>query len=402
MMRRILSFTFASVLFVSFIGSIASAQGIPIPQEYEDNDISWYSPHATTTVCNTSLNIAGDNNVEIVLSVLTGAGMTLAQAAGVAGNLVVESASESIDPAAEEFPGQDRGGKGVVQWTGVRWRGPDGLRAFAEYKKTPWQDMTTQMEFILWEVGKGAAWNGKPGGAERRGWQATIQETTPSAAAETWMLTYERPGTPHLDRRIAAANRIYQQFSGQQLGEVTIGTDNCGSGVVAGNITSTAKNLAWPHRVSIERGTSDRYGEGVAKPEYVKAVEEVHSSINEAMFTDCGVFVSTVMRSSGVDPEYPLRGTSTQLPYVLSSSKYKTFTAQSESELQPGDIMIRDGHTYIYVGSYTAPEDNKEYKAVGASWYTRPPSGHDLYLSGKGDGDISTSSAFTVARYIGE
>ena len=384
-------------LFV-FILSSHTASANPF---FLSNDVLVFNPNDNLSVCSTSLNVTGSSNVEIVLKVLTSAGMSLEQAAGVAGNLVVESASETINPAAEEFPGQDRGGKGVVQWTADRWRGTDGLRPFAEYKETDWTDMNTQMEFILWEVGKGAAWNGKPGGKERRGWQATIQETTPSAAAETWMLTYERPGTPHLDRRIAAANRIYQQFSGQQLGEVTIGADNCGGGVVAGNITSTAKNLAWPHRVSIERGTSDRYGEDVAKPEYVKAVEEVHSSINQAMFTDCGVFVSTVMRSSGVDPEYPLRGTSTQLPYVLSSSKYKTFTAQSESELQPGDIMIRDGHTYIYVGSYTAPKDNKEYKAVGASWYTRPPSGHDLYLSGEGNGDISTSSAFTVARYIG-
>ena len=388
-------------LLLSLFVFVLSSHTASANSFFLSNDVLVFNPNDNLSVCSTSLNVTGSSNVEIVLKVLTSAGMSLEQAAGVAGNLVVESASETINPAAEEFPGQDRGGKGVVQWTGVRWRGTNGLRAFAEYKKTDWTDMNTQMEFILWEVGKGAAWNGKPGGEERRGWQATIQETTPSAAAETWMLTYERPGTPHLDRRIAAANRIYQQFSGQQLGEVTIGADNCGGGVVAGNITSTAKNLAWPHRVSIERGTSDRYGEDVAKPEYVKAVEEVHSSINQAMFTDCGVFVSTVMRSSGVDPEYPLRGTSTQLPYVLSSSKYKTFTAQSESELQPGDIMIRDGHTYIYVGSYTAPKDNKEYKAVGASWYTRPPSGHDLYLSGEGNGDISTSSAFTVARYIG-
>ncbi len=407
-------------LFV-FILSSHTASANPF---FLSNDILVLNPNDGLSVCSTSLNVTGSSNVEIVLKVLTSAGMSLEQAAGVAGNLVVESASETINPAAEEFPGQDRGGKGVVQWTAGRWRGPDGLREFSIYRVkseaerlgvkydeaaqslgvtvgAEWSDMTTQMEFMLWEVGQGAAWNGKPGGTEQRGWQATIQEKTPSAAAETWMLTYERPGTPHLDRRIAAANRIYQQFSGQQLGEVTIGADNCGGGVVAGNITSTAKNLAWLHKVSIKRGTSDRYGEDVAKPEYVKAVEEVHSSINQAMFTDCGVFVSTVMRSSGVDPEYPLRGTSTQLPYVLSSSKYKTFTAQSESELQPGDIMIRDGHTYIYVGSYTAPEDNKEYKAVGASWYTRPPSGHDLYLSGEGNGDISTSSAFTVARYIG-
>ncbi|OYX41664.1 hypothetical protein B7Y94_04670 [Candidatus Saccharibacteria bacterium 32-49-12] len=393
--KRLFLFAWAASLLFSQASVYASIF-------YERNDILYYHPDATESVCNTTLDVTGSNNVEIVLKVLTSAGMSIAQAAGVAGNLVVESGDQNINPAAEEFPGEDRGGKGVVQWTAARWRGQDGLRAFAEHKGTPWQDMNTQMEFILWEVGKGAAWDGKPGGAERRGWEATLNETTPAAAAETWMLRYERPGVPHLDRRISAAERIFSEYGSADLGNVTIGSANCGAGAVNGDIAATAKNLAWPHRVSIERGEGARHGESAAKPEYVKAVEQFHTAINQAMFTDCGVFVSTVMRSSGVDPDYPLRGTSVQLPYLRNSPKYKTFVAASESELLPGDILIRDGHTYIYVGPYTAPKDNQQYKAVGASWFTRPPSGHTLYLSGSNSSDISSSDPFTIARYIGE
>lgn len=391
--------TFVALLVIIISSSPVHSQSSPF---FESNDIPFINDSVISLACSPSLNISGSNNLEIVLAVLMGAGMSLEQAAGVAGNLVVESGSDSINPAAEEFPGEDRGGKGVVQWTGARWRGADGLREFAKHKGTEWTDMATQMHFILWEVGKGTPWNGKAGGAEKRGWQATLNETTPSAAAETWMRLYERPGVPHLDRRISAADTIYETYQGQTLDNVSLESSNCGAGAVNGDIAATAMNLAWPHRVSIAKSRSARHGESVAKPEYVAAVEEFHRSITDAIFTDCGVFVSTVMRSSGVDPDYPLRGTSIQLPYVKNSPKYHTFVPSSESELQPGDILIRDGHTYMYVGPYTAERDGKEYKAVGASWFSRPPSGHTLYLSGNSSSDISSSDPFTVARYIGE
>lgn len=174
-----------------------------------------------------------------------------------------------------------------------------------------------------------------------------------------------------------------------------------GDGVVQGNIVATAKSLAWPHRVQIPRVTAPRGGQSAAKPNYVAEVNKFIKSFHDAEYTDCGIFIATVMRSSGVDPNYPARGTSTQLSYVKKSPKYKTFTAQSEAELKPGDILVRPGHTYMYVGSYVAAKDGKTYKAIGASWHTRPPSGHSLYLTGNSPGDISSSDDFLVARFIG-
>lgn len=174
-----------------------------------------------------------------------------------------------------------------------------------------------------------------------------------------------------------------------------------GNSAIQGNIVATAKNLAWPHRVQIRRSTAPRHGASAAKSIYVAEVNKFTKHFHDAEYTDCGIFIATIMRSSGVDPKYPARGTSIQLNYVRNSPLYKTFVAKSESELRPGDILIRPGHTYMYVGEYTAPADGKKYKAVGASWHTRPPSGHSLYLSGNSSDDISSSSPFTVARFIG-
>lgn len=72
-------------------------------------------------------------------------------------------------------------------------------------------------------------------------------------------------------------------------------------------------------------------------------------------YTDCGKFVSTVMRLSGADPDYPPAGTSNQLPYLQKSSKYTVFQTKSIDDLQPGDILINNGgvgggHTFLYLG----------------------------------------------------
>jgi hypothetical protein len=78
-------------------------------------------------------------------------------------------------------------------------------------------------------------------------------------------------------------------------------------------------------------------------------------------FSDCGVFVATVMHASGADPNYPVRGTKTQQPYLDNHpEKYTKVTGNvtKTSQLQPGDILITnipgtytDGHTFIYIGT---------------------------------------------------
>lgn len=164
-------------------------------------------------------------------------------------------------------------------------------------------------------------------------------------------------------------------------------TDGGGSG--DGDIVKQAGYLAWDKRVELPRSSAANHGKSESKPEYVDATLKLKQPIHTAYYTDCGVFVATVMRTSGADPKYPPRGTTpAQLPYLKKSGKYETFNPTSEGDLKPGDILIKPGHTYIYTGKRHGGNDGS---AQGASLYTRPPSGHAILVG----------SGYTAARLKG-
>lgn len=169
----------------------------------------------------------------------------------------------------------------------------------------------------------------------------------------------------------------------------------------AQTIARTARRLSWDRHVVLERNTeSDDWGRAESKPEFVEAALALQDEVTIAYFTDCGVFVAAIVHLVGIDPDFPIRGTWNQLAYVEESDRWETFVPQSEEDLLPGDILVRQGHIYIYVDEYWSEEDGCHYRAVGASLYTRPPSGHFLYLTGKSAKDISSDTPFTVARFL--
>lgn len=171
-------------------------------------------------------------------------------------------------------------------------------------------------------------------------------------------------------------------------GDYTSDCEDPGAGAGDGDMLSTAEHLAWDKRVKLPRSTAARHGEDEAKPEYVKASQKYNKNVTEAFFTDCGVYVATVMRMSGADKKFPLRGTTNvQLPYLKNSDKYKTFKPKSEGDLKEGDIMITPGHIYIYTGKRRSGPANT---ALAASLYTRPPSGQNVYGFG----------SYTAARLV--
>lgn len=159
-----------------------------------------------------------------------------------------------------------------------------------------------------------------------------------------------------------------------------------------GDIVETAMQLAWEEKVELPFSRAASYGESAARPEYVKVAGRLSADHHTAYYTDCGVFVASVMISSGVDPDYPRRSTGVQINYLRDSGKYKFFKAKSEGEMEPGDILIKPGHTYFYTGERNTSDTGH---AQGASLYTRPPSGHQFYLN-----DTSGGSYF-VARHKG-
>lgn len=133
------------------------------------------------------------------------------------------------------------------------------------------------------------------------------------------------------------------------------GTDNCidsssgSSGYSGGgndSISKTAIDLSWHHYDTDDEtkryfGSSRKYGNN----KYIEAQHQVNNVGNQ---TDCGRFVSVVMRYSGVDPNFPpVDTTYSILPYLKKHTELYEQIPNNDGDtsvLQSGDILIVPGH----------------------------------------------------------
>lgn len=168
-------------------------------------------------------------------------------------------------------------------------------------------------------------------------------------------------------------------YLGGPVGGLSGGDCGASSGIKAGDIVETAKGLAWDYPVP----SQSRPWSSKARPEFVAALNEFNPEpvkwLGEAAYADCGIFVSTVMRASGVDPDFPPSGTVVMKPYLQNSPKYKINNNPTLENLQPGDILIvnngSDHHIEIYTGNIgTDPATGQALMMIDASQETRVPS----------------------------
>lgn len=228
-----------------------------------------------------------------------------------------------------------------------------------------------------------AAYNAGPGGPEQFDYDLDAMFSSGG--------DYETETLPYVSNITAAAGGMSGSFCS----------------VPQGDIVEASMELAWADHRTVENPggwqSNPRLGEEEARPEYVETAEAIHENINAGFFTDCGAFVATVMRSSGIDPNYQLRGTTQQQPYLQDSEEWETFTPTNEGELEPGDVLIANysgggqgegGHTYIYTGDRADTEETYA-RAQGASLGQRPPSGHAMVFSAPG------GVSYMAARHTG-
>lgn len=120
-------------------------------------------------------------------------------------------------------------------------------------------------------------------------------------------------------------------------------------------IINKALELAWPQGTSASKY---KYKGGAATAAFKEALDTyypTHKSWSKGPRTgaSCDVFVGTVMRACGYDPDYP-RGFDEQWAYLKTSPKWKRITYTGDmSQLQTGDVIlyIRNSggrHTCIY------------------------------------------------------
>lgn len=347
-------------------------------------------------------SLVGASPEEQAYNFFIGKGLSPMISSAIVGNLMHES---GLNPKAVN---PDSGAYGIAQWLGSRRdnmeAGPDqGLKGYARDHNQPASSFCLQLDFLWWEVTEGAESRndviGKMKAIEQRqeggGGLGTLDRLT-----NEWEAVFERSGGAGMTERRQNARDIFDDFGSGASGTPSTGgttsSSGCataGAGGVAG-IVQKALELAWPQPFrDANPPQPGRTGPTSPTDAYERAVAQFNSSVTGSRSIDCGVFVATVMRSSGADPKYPPVGTSVQYTYLVNHPElYQIIRNPTQADLQPGDILIVTaaqrggsfGHTWIYVGPQAGG-----YTSASASLNSRAPNlGHE---------DLE---GFTLARRI--
>jgi len=341
------------------------------------------SSSSTTNCCATPTKGGGvvkmlSDNPETALGYLMSAGngtkLTLAQAAGVVGNLQVES-SPNVDPRASNGTHI-----GIAQWDDNRWN--NGVVKFAADMNGDPYDLAIQLRYLAWEMGLTDEWKDHPstnGGVA----DAVRATSTPEEAAEVFEATFERSGGSALSQRQSNAKALYDKYkdstSLSSSGAALPGTSaSCSSSGASSSLQEYTLKYAWPqihHEPRIQR-----------KDEYIEAIYKATDEgryIGSDYGVDCGGFVTTLVYDSGFDKTYNhnAKGGNSFVQYVWANLNWQalgkandTFLPDgskfTDDKLQPGDVAFSPGHTWIYVGEINGFES----KYASASQGEKAPS----------------------------
>jgi murein DD-endopeptidase MepM/ murein hydrolase activator NlpD len=128
-----------------------------------------------------------------IITFLKNKGLTTSQAAGIAGNLSVES---SFNPQAL---GDNGTSYGLAQWHGPRF---DKLKAWATKHSKDYTSVDGQLEYLWWELKN----------TERRAYEQLIKQTNPKDAALVFAKYFERPAEIS-PTRITNAADYYNEYT---------------------------------------------------------------------------------------------------------------------------------------------------------------------------------------------
>lgn len=162
------------------------------------------------------------NAKDIYDRLITG-GMSIPASRGILANIGVET-GYTYDPKTKQ--GNDGPGRGLVQWEKGGRYDTDRINLvdFAKSKGTAWDDLNTQVDFILHEM------NTHPEYMRLKPKLNAAKST--KDATELFLRDYEKAGTPHTDRRHKVGNQLDQlgwkgpAKVGSKVGPAKVGTGN--------------------------------------------------------------------------------------------------------------------------------------------------------------------------------
>ncbi|RYC73110.1 phage tail tip lysozyme [Candidatus Nanosynsacchari sp. TM7_ANC_38.39_G1_1] len=342
------------------------------------------SSSSTTNCCATPTKGGGvvkmlSDNPETALGYLMSAGngtkLTLAQAAGIVGNLQQES-GPTLDPRATNGTHN-----GIAQWDATNRWGNGVVKFAADMNGDPY-DIAIQLRYLAWEMGLTDEWKDHTPG--RGGTADAIRATTSaSQAAEVFEVQFEGSGGSALGQRQAYANALYDKYKDSSTltsssGASLPGTSaSCSSSGGNSALQEYTLKYAWKelnHSPRKER-----------TPDYTNAIS---TAVNEGRYVgeegiDCGGFVTTLLYDSGFDKTYnkDAKGGPTYEQEAWAKANWQRLGAANgtyepdgskftEDKLQPGDVAFSQGHTWIYVGEISGFES----KYASASQGMKAPS----------------------------
>lgn len=237
-MRSLGLIMIAAVIALSHV-SPAFAASVPDTESnayYTRNNIIFYSANDGATVCvsdaSSTVALRGESNREKGYNFLTDKGLTDEQAAGVIGNLMVESGM--VPDNQEDSQSWENGGWGLAQWTGPRRTDLKAAVQAADLPYTNEQTPADQMEKLLaFELNY--LWTD----ATRRGDIESLKAEAPNGGGKTseqvieaavisWEKHYERAGVPALGARYDRAIDAFNDFGGASSGFSNVSNSSSG------------------------------------------------------------------------------------------------------------------------------------------------------------------------------
>lgn len=299
-------------------------------------------------------------------------------------------------------------GSGACPGIGLgQWTGGNGLKlmAFAKKIHRNWYDLDTQLAYLLATP--------TPTGMDAKTFWHGIENTNSVDAATAYFLTHwEGVSGNALGEREKAANDFKRKMSNWKIDSkygnsvlslakslgasatqqaVSDAADACADAQTESGDNSNLVNAALSYAWDNEKLATGNNG--------TKLYQAVHDGIfpGDTYYMSCDRNVAMAVRWSGTDIHYPIGPTSAQLQYLASSKKWKKIGSTDHfdyDKLKPGDVMVKNGHTYLYVGNKAVQASIKR----GQHKLSRVPKGADDVDASYGErsGGIGVEARYSI------
>lgn len=242
---------------------LMQAQADSLKDQIRRGDINQYGIiTSTTSVPLPTSSTSGGSNAEVIWNFLKSKGFTDNQAAGIMGNLMLES---GLNPKAVN---KSSGAFGIAQWLGSR---KTALRNYARRTGGNMNDLVTQLNFLWHELTT----------SEKRtlNWLRSNPKASASQVAAAFDRLFERSEGTHVPQRQRYANQFLNRFSGRGSGSGSSSADLTRAMIDA---ESEASRLEAERQQAVWRAELDLLNMQVEMQRIADRIQDVYFEIIES------------------------------------------------------------------------------------------------------------------------